>query len=73
MSISSLLISAMGHRRIVRALAWLEARAPAEEVLIIGASLNAANELVRRAPLNSVAFLALAVLPGLQRSGIHKC
>jgi hypothetical protein len=27
--------------------AWLEAREPAEEVLIIGGSLDAANEVVR--------------------------
>ena len=37
----------MSHRRIARARAWLKARAPAEELLIIGASLDAANELAR--------------------------
>jgi hypothetical protein len=33
--------------RTVRGRSWLEARAPAEEVLIVGATLDAANELVR--------------------------
>jgi hypothetical protein len=33
--------------RIDRARAWLETRADAEEVLILGASLGAANELAR--------------------------
>ena len=41
------IISAVNHRRIGRALAWLEGRAPAEEVLIVGATLDAANELAR--------------------------
>jgi ATP-dependent helicase/nuclease subunit B len=40
--------SAVNHRRIRRARAWLENRTPAEEVLIIGASLDAANELARK-------------------------
>jgi hypothetical protein len=40
--------SAVSHRRNRRARAWLESRVPAEEVLIIGASLDAANELARR-------------------------
>ena len=40
-------ISSMSHRRIARARAWLEAREPAEEVLIIGATLDAANEVAR--------------------------
>src|SRR6516225_202777 len=35
------------HRRIARARAWLMARAPAEELLIIGATLDATNELAR--------------------------
>jgi hypothetical protein len=43
------LVSSMSHRRLARARAWLEARAPSEEVLIIGASLDAANELAREA------------------------
>ncbi len=38
-------ISFTNHRRIARARAWLAARSPAEELLIIGASLDAANEL----------------------------
>jgi ATP-dependent helicase/nuclease subunit B len=37
----------MSQRRIARARAWLEAREPAEEVLIIGASLDAANQVAR--------------------------
>jgi ATP-dependent helicase/nuclease subunit B len=41
-------ISAVNQRRIQRALAWLEGRVPAEEVLIVGATLDAANELARR-------------------------
>jgi putative transposase len=41
-------ISSAGHRRIDRAQRWLENRAAAEEVLIIGATLDAANELARR-------------------------
>jgi ATP-dependent helicase/nuclease subunit B len=40
--------SSVGHRRIHRAQRWLENRAAAEEVLIIGATLDAANELARR-------------------------
>jgi ATP-dependent helicase/nuclease subunit B len=40
--------SSASHRRIHRAQRWLEHRAAAEEVLIIGASLDAANELARR-------------------------
>lgn len=43
-----LVLSSVNHRRIGRARAWLEARKPAEEVLIVGASLDAANELVRQ-------------------------
>ena len=39
--------SAVNLRRIGRARAWLESRVLAEEVLIIGASLDAANELAR--------------------------
>jgi ATP-dependent helicase/nuclease subunit B len=40
--------SALNHRRIHRARAWLESRVLAEEVLIVGASLEASNELARR-------------------------
>ncbi len=39
--------SCVSHRRIRYARAWLEARAAAEEVLIVGATLDAANELAR--------------------------
>jgi ATP-dependent helicase/nuclease subunit B len=39
--------SATSHRRIQRASAWLKDKAPAEEILIIGATLDGANELVR--------------------------
>jgi hypothetical protein len=40
--------SSASHRRIHRAQRWLENRAAAKEMLIIGASLDAANELARR-------------------------
>jgi hypothetical protein len=43
----SVVTSATGHHRIALARDWLGARAPAEEILIIGASLGAANELAR--------------------------
>ena len=39
--------SSANHRRIARGREWLEARAPAEQVLIIGATLGAANEVAR--------------------------
>ena len=39
--------SAASHHRIARGRDWLNARRPAEEVLIIGATLGAANELAR--------------------------
>src|SRR5262249_47191447 len=39
--------SAASHHRIARGRDWLKGRAPAEEVLIIGASLGAANEIAR--------------------------
>jgi ATP-dependent helicase/nuclease subunit B len=41
-------ISSTGHRRIHRAQSWLESRGAAEEVLIVGATLDAANELARK-------------------------
>jgi ATP-dependent helicase/nuclease subunit B len=44
---ATVLISTVNHRRIGSARAWLEARKPAEEVLIVGATLDAANELAR--------------------------
>jgi ATP-dependent helicase/nuclease subunit B len=39
--------SATSHRRITRAREWLAGKRPAEEVLIVGASLGAANDLAR--------------------------
>jgi hypothetical protein len=45
--VSSLIISVANYRRIRRARTWLEARKPAEEVLIVGPTLDAANELAR--------------------------
>jgi hypothetical protein len=41
------IISVANQRRAEQARAWLESRASAEEVLIVGASLDAANELAR--------------------------
>jgi ATP-dependent helicase/nuclease subunit B len=43
------IISAVNRRRIRRARTWLEGRAPADELLVVGATLDAANELVRGA------------------------
>ncbi|MGA8477218.1 MAG: hypothetical protein WB696_04600, partial [Chthoniobacterales bacterium] len=40
-------ISAASHRRVQRASAWLKEQNPAEEILVIAATLDAANELVR--------------------------
>ncbi len=42
--------SAASRHRIACGRDWLKSRAPAEEVLIIGASLGAANELARNRP-----------------------
>src|SRR4051812_838729 len=44
---ATVFISSMNYRRIARARAWLNSREPAEEILIIGASLDAANEVAR--------------------------
>jgi hypothetical protein len=41
-------ISSTGYRRIHRAQRWLENRGAAEEVLIVGATLDPANELARK-------------------------
>jgi hypothetical protein len=41
-------ISSAARPRIRRAEAWLEIRATAEELLIVGATLDAANELARK-------------------------
>jgi hypothetical protein len=43
----AIVTSAASHSRIARGRDWLNARRPADEVLIIGASLGAANELAR--------------------------
>jgi ATP-dependent helicase/nuclease subunit B len=43
----TVITSAAGHHRIARCRDWLKARAPAEEILIIGTTLGAANELAR--------------------------
>jgi len=42
-------VSAANDRRIRRAQTWLEGRAAREEALIVGATLDAANELARKA------------------------
>src|SRR6266508_1895553 len=44
---ATVVISFASLRRTARGRTWLEARAPAEEVLIVGATLDAANELAR--------------------------
>jgi ATP-dependent helicase/nuclease subunit B len=44
---ATVVTSVASRSRIDRARAWLETRDAAEEVLILGANLNAANELVR--------------------------
>ncbi len=49
--------STVSRRRIWRARAWLESRMQAEEVLVVGATLDAANELARGvAKENGAAF-----------------
>jgi len=49
--------SSTGHRRIHGAQRWLENRAAAEEVLIVAATLDAANELARKvAKMKGAAF-----------------
>ncbi len=45
---SHAVISSAGHRRIGIARGWLGSRTAAEEVLIVGATLDAANELARK-------------------------
>ena len=44
---TSIVISSASHRRISHGRIWLGARAPAEEVVIVGTTLDAVNELVR--------------------------
>src|SRR5512138_3788969 len=46
------LTSPAASERLRIAQAWLEARAPGEEVLVVGATPDAANELLRRAALS---------------------
>ena len=43
----TVITSAASHHRVARGRDWLKAPAPTEEVLIIGATLGAANELAR--------------------------
>ena len=43
----TVITSAASHHRVARGRDWLGARAPAKEILIIGATLGAANELAR--------------------------
>ena len=51
------IVSAANDRRIRRARAWLEGRLACEEVLIVAASPDAANELARSvATTNGAAF-----------------
>jgi len=44
---ATIIIASASHRRIARGRAWLEAHAPAEELLIVAPTLDAANELAR--------------------------
>ncbi len=48
-----LIVSACADERLAAARAWLRARGPSEEVLVVGASADAASDLVRRAALDS--------------------
>ena len=43
----TIITSSASHSRIRRARAWLETRLPAEEILILAATDDAANELAR--------------------------
>ena len=74
------IVSAANDRRIRRARAWLEGRSAGEEVLIVGATPDAANELARSvATTKGAAFgwhrltlsgwLSLSLRPFLQRAG----
>src|SRR5215831_12450920 len=50
-------ISVANHRRLQGARAWLEARTQSEEMLIVGATLDGANELARElAKIHGAAF-----------------
>ena len=58
MPASNALIAPRTERRLERARAWLAGRAAAEEVLVVAASRDAANELLRRTVLDSSAGAA---------------
>jgi ATP-dependent helicase/nuclease subunit B len=60
--------SVSNQRRIRRACSWLEHRTPAEEVVIIGATLDAANELAREIALRKSAAFGSAFLNLPRRS-----
>src|SRR3977135_1882388 len=51
-------VTSVAHRRrLERARAWLESRGQSEELLVVGAGLDGANEIARAAPkTNGVAF-----------------
>ena len=65
--------SSAGHRRIHRAQRWLENRAAAEEVLIVGATLDAANELAREVAKKKGAAFRLASAHTSPVSIRHRC
>src|SRR5262245_39255369 len=45
---SATIVSSVSHRRrLARARAWLESRGQSEELLLVGATLDGANELAR--------------------------
>ena len=73
--------SSANHSRIAQARAWLEARTPAEEILVLAANADAANELVRDVALEKGAafgwhrlslpqFAAVLAAPLLAERGI---
>jgi ATP-dependent helicase/nuclease subunit B len=45
----TIIVSAAAHRRLSRARQWLELRSAAEEVVVLGSTLEAANEMARLA------------------------
>ncbi len=54
----TLLVDASAERRIGRAAAWLSARGASEPVLVVGASHEAAAEIVRKVALEKVAVFS---------------
>jgi hypothetical protein len=50
--------SSASHSRIAQARAWLEARRPAEEILVLAANPDAAKDLLRTVPWKKVLRLA---------------